>query len=364
MLIPDLNQYITSLDGAEYKGFVIPLFALAAMISRPFSGKLADTIGRIPVMIVGVLVCFVIGFVYPLWQTLMGFLFLRFMHGFSAGFKPTGTVAYLADIVPVNKRGEAMGMIGMFGTLGMSIGLSVGPRITSSYGIETLFRASSLVSILSIILIIGMKESLANKQPIRLSHFSVGVKDFMEPKVFAPSIVMILTIISLGAILTIIPDLSDHLGLPPENRGLFFSVFTIASIVVRFAAGKASDKYGRANILKISTFMIALAMFMMGWVTSVNELIVVAVIFGLAVGINSPTIFAWTVDLADSRYRGRATATMFIALELGVIIGGVLSGFLYRNDPSNFVITLSGCGSFAFLAFLYLLFIHPKYVQK
>jgi len=364
MIIPDLNEYITSLGGADYKGLIIPMFALAAMISRPFSGKLADNIGRIPVMIVGVIVCFAIGFVYPLWQTLGGFLFLRFMHGFSAGFKPTGTAAYLADIVPVTKRGEAMGLLGMFGTLGMSVGPSVGPWISSAYSLQTLFHTSSVVAILSILVIIGMKETVVDKKPMSLSLLKVGTKDFFEPRVFTPSLIMILTVISFGAILTVIPDFSDHLGLKRESRGLFFTVFTVASVAVRFAAGKASDKYGRANILKVSTLSIAIAMFLIGNVTTVNEFIGVAVIFGLAVGMNSPTIFAWTVDLADPRYRGRAMATMFIALEIGIIIGGLLSGFLYNNNPENFFITFSGCGIFAFIAFLYLILIHPKYDTK
>lgn len=364
MIIPDLYEYITSLGGADYKGLIIPMFALAAMISRPFSGKLTDTIGRIPVMIFGVIVCFVIGFVYPLWQTLGGFLFLRFMHGFSAGFKPTGTAAYLADVVPVNKRGEAMGMIGMFGTLGMSVGPSVGPWISSHYDLQMLFHTSSIVAIFSILVLIGMKETLQDKQPMRISLLRIGVKDFFEPRVFTPSLVMILTVISFGAILTIIPDFSDHLGLPREKRGLFFTVFTVSSVAVRFAAGRASDKYGRANILKISTLSIAIAMFLIGNVESVNEFMGVAVLFGLAVGMNSPTIFAWTIDLADDQYRGRAMATMFIALEIGIIIGGLLSGLLYNNNPDNFLITFAGCGVFAFLAFLYLIFILPRYVGK
>lgn len=364
MIIPDLNEYITSLGGADYKGLIIPMFALAAMLSRPFSGKLADNIGRIPVMIVGVLVCFVIGFIYPLWQTLGGFLFLRFMHGFSAGFKPTGTVAYLADIVPVDKRGEAMGMIGMFGTLGMSMGPSIGPWISSTYNLQVLFHTSSVVAIFSILVLIGMKETLVDKKPMSLSLLKIGTKDFFEPKVFAPSLIMILTVISFGAILTVIPDFSDHLGLVREQRGLFFTVFTVASLAVRFIAGKASDKYGRANILKVSTLGIAVAMYLIGNVTTVHEFIGVAVLFGLAVGMNSPTIFAWTVDLADTKYRGRAMASMFIALEIGVIIGGLLSGFLYNNNPENYFITFAGCGTFAFLAFLYLMLILPRYHTK
>jgi MFS family permease len=88
MIIPELPNYLSSLGGAEYKGLIIALFTLSAGLSRPFSGKLADKIGRIPVMIFGASVCFVVSLMYPLLSFVSGFLFLRFAHGFSAGFTP------------------------------------------------------------------------------------------------------------------------------------------------------------------------------------------------------------------------------------------------------------------------------------
>ncbi len=65
MIIPMLPDYLTSLGGGEYKGLIIALFTITAGLSRPFSGKLADKIGRLPVMIFGAVVCFVAGLAYP-----------------------------------------------------------------------------------------------------------------------------------------------------------------------------------------------------------------------------------------------------------------------------------------------------------
>jgi MFS family permease len=57
MLIPELPSFLTSLGGAQHKGLIISLFTLTAMISRLFSGKLADKIGRVPAIIFGAVVC-------------------------------------------------------------------------------------------------------------------------------------------------------------------------------------------------------------------------------------------------------------------------------------------------------------------
>src|SRR5690606_26392454 len=57
MIIPELPNYLSSLGGGEHKGLIIALFTLTAGISRPFSGKLTDQWGRVPVMAVGSIVC-------------------------------------------------------------------------------------------------------------------------------------------------------------------------------------------------------------------------------------------------------------------------------------------------------------------
>src|SRR5690606_41114457 len=66
MILPELPAYLSSLGGEEYKGLIISLFALTALFSRPFSGKMADKLGRVPVMMAGSAVFLVVGILYPL----------------------------------------------------------------------------------------------------------------------------------------------------------------------------------------------------------------------------------------------------------------------------------------------------------
>jgi MFS family permease len=133
MIVPELPSFLSSLGGAEHKGLIIALFTVTALISRPFSGKLADRIGRKPVIMAGSLVCFVCSLMYPLLTTVFAFLFLRLMHGFSTGFTPTGQTAYIGDIIPAERRGEAMGLLGTAGTLGMAGGPALGGWLSTLY---------------------------------------------------------------------------------------------------------------------------------------------------------------------------------------------------------------------------------------
>ncbi len=333
MLIPELPAYLANLGGEKYIGLIIALFTLTAGVSRPFSGKLADTVGRIPVMIFGAAVCCICGMLYPMINTVFFFLLLRFFHGFSTGFKPTGTSAYVADVATDTRRGEAMGFLGLCSSLGMAGGPALGSTLALAYSPDMMFYTSSVLAILSVLILTGMKETLPQpaRRPFSLSLLKLSRHEIFEPRVIAPCITLLLTTFSFGIILTVIPDLSDQLLI--ANRGLFFTCFTVASVAVRFFAGKASDRFGRVKVLKVSATLLVTSMILLMTVESQEMFIVSAIVFGLSFGMNTPTIFAWTIDLSQPQHRGKGLATMYIALEAGIGLGALCSGWIYGGNP-------------------------------
>ncbi len=353
MIIPELPEYLSTLGGADYKGLIIALFTLTAGLSRPFSGKLTDKVGRIPVMIFGSLVCLVAGVLYPVLGTVLGFLLLRLFHGLSTGFKPTATSAYVADIAPAERRGEAMGILGFFSSIGMASGPVLGSFLTNFFSIDFMFYASSVLAFGSVLVLIGMKETLKEKEPFRFELLKVKRKDILEPRVFPSSFVLMFNVFAFGVILTIIPDLSVYLGI--HNKGLYFAIFTIASLLVRIFAGQASDRYGRVPVLIIATITIILALILTAFSYNVQTFYISAAVYGFGIGMGSPTSYAWTIDLSDHRHRGRAMATMFIALELGIGVGAIVSSWLYNNNPRNFTLVFLISASVTCVSLIYLL---------
>jgi MFS family permease len=353
MLIPELPGYLSAMGGANYKGLIIALFTLTAGFSRPFSGKLTDTIGRVPVMAVGSIVCVICGFLYPVLTTVSGFLFLRLIHGFSTGFKPTATSAYVADVVPENRWGEAMGIHGVCFSTGLAIGPAIGSTITDYYSINTLFYCSSLFALLSVIILGNMKESLPEKQPFRLSLLRINRHEIIEWKVIPAALITFLSYISYGAILTLIGDWATHLG--TSNKGMFFMVFTLASLLIRFIAGKASDRYGRVGIIKISLVLLAVSLMLIGLANSPFLLMCASALYGVATGMLSPSVNAWTIDLSDPLYRGKAVATMYIALEAGIGLGALIAGWLFIDNISMIPATFYICAGITIMALIYLL---------
>jgi MFS family permease len=354
MIVPELPSYLTSLGGAEHKGLIISLFTVTALLSRPFSGKLADRIGRVPVMITGSIVCFICSLFYPILTSVSAFLLLRLVHGFSTGFTPTGQAAYLSDIIPADRRGEAMGLLGTAGTLGMAAGPAIGGLSSNQFGIDFMFYCSSFFGLLSIIILLGIKETLKEKHPIGLALLKIHKRDLFEPRVWLPCVIMALCVYAYGVLFTIIPDFGEHVGI--RNKGLLFTYFTVASLAVRLIAGKASDRWGRIPVLRISAFTIAVGMFIIAFADSRLGLIIGVTLYGLGQGTNSPTLLAWATDLSDPHHKGRGLASLYIFMELGIGVGAFTSGLVYGNDPSQFFTTFLIASILSGMAFLYLVF--------
>jgi MFS family permease len=360
MLLPELPDYLTRLGGQDYKGFIIALFTLTAGISRPFSGKLADTVGRIPVMVFGSLVCFICGFFYPLTITVAAFLGLRLLHGFSTGFKPTGTAAFIADIIPLERRGEAMGLLGVAGSVGMAAGPMLGSELAQRFSLDTLFYCSSGLALLSLVVQGTMTETLprAQRQPFSWKLLKLeGWHEVVEPQVLAPALVTLLCLLPFGAVLTVVPDQSRFLGLLGKDKGLFYTCYTGASLVIRLVAGRTSDRYGRVPVLIGSSAIMVASLGLLALAQSVPVFLAGAILLGLGTGLNSPTLYAWTVDLSHPERRGRAVATMYIALEAGIGIGALLAGWIFSNQAAHlpYVHLLSAASVVAALGYLLVL---------
>ena len=355
LILPELNNYISILDGADKKGLIITLFTISAAISRPFSGKLADTIGRKKVIYLGIICSFIVMLIYPFSYSVLFFLILRFLHGFSAGFAPTGATALLTDLIPEKSRGHAMGIWGTFISLGIGVGQTLGSWIYLSFGFTILFLIGALFSLIAFILVFWIKETLVNQQEFNFKLLKISWKDVFEPNVLPAAFVMLLSAMCSGMIFVLTPDLSTYLGI--SNKGFFFGIYVIATILIRLLTSSLSDRIGREKTLLIGCFILVISMLLVGTSNSIVSYIFAAIIFGIATGITSPTMFAWTADLSHEDRRGVGAGTMFIALEFGIMFGALLTLVSYDSTKSTIFITFLIGAIMATIACIYLIVI-------
>ncbi|PCJ81084.1 MAG: MFS transporter [Bacteroidetes bacterium] len=347
MILPELPGYLSQMGASHLIGYIVGLFTLGALVSRFFSGKIADKAGRRVVMIIGTSVTAIAGFCYVLLGYISGleffaiesgmiavwvFLGLRFFHGLSTGFRPAGSSALLTDIVPVDRRGEALGFLGVAGNAGMAGGPAIGSFLAVEWGYDAMFIASSILGIASLLITLKLPETLPNSRAIEWRDLNVFRGKNFEKAAWPAAISLLPVALAFGVFLTITPNFVEGLGY--KYKGLFNTIIVVASISMRFVAGKASDKYGRKPVLAIGGILLFLGMGILSYSTTKLAAAFGGIVYGLSIGINMPTIFAWTADLAPKGKIALAIGTTLVALEIGIGLGAFVSGSLFSSDEN------------------------------
>ena len=353
LILPEMNGFISGLGGSEVKGSIIFLFSVAAGVSRPFAGRLADLIGRKRSVFIGLGIAIAASISYAWVGALSVFFVLRFAHGLSAGFAPTGATALLTDILPPGRKGAAMGLWGTFISLGIGVGQALGSYIFERSNFDTLFMTSAAFGILALLLLSPIKETLPEQQAFQWRQLLIKWEDVVEPSVKPAALIMLLTAISSGLIFVLTPDYSTYLGI--ANKGYFFGIYVLSTIGIRLVFSSLSDRIGRRETMVIGCSLLVLSMVLLGYADDLWSYSFAAVIFGLATGISSPTLFAWTADLSLAHRRGTGSGTLFIALEIGILIGSGLTFLFYKNTIESARHCLFIAAGFGVIALLILL---------
>ena len=361
LLLPEMNEFISDLGGENYKGLIIALFTIFAGLSRPFSGKLSDLIGRKKVMMIGMIIGAIITALYPFSGVVLFFLSLRLLHGFSAGFLPTGATALVSDVLAPELRGRGMGIWGVFISLGIGIGQYTGTPVKQIFGLNGLFMIATSACLFSGVLITLLRETLPNPQKFKWSMLKIQWDDAFDPSVMPAAVVMFLSAVSSGIIFVVTPDMGLYLNI--ENKGWFFGVYVLSTILIRAFGGGISDKIGRRKTLIGGMIILIISMTTVAFCTSLVVYTAGAVLFGVATGIASPTLFAWTADLSKPERRGVGSGTLFIALEFGILLGALSTLVTYNNTFDSIPIVFLFGSLLALFSLLYLIW-HLRYRQS
>jgi predicted MFS family arabinose efflux permease len=122
----------------------------------------------------------------------------------------------------------------------------------------------------------------------------------------------------------------DSLGF--QYKGFFNFSFILSSIAMRIFAGRRADRWGRERSILVGFILLIIGVTTIGFANSQFTVLLGGLIYGLSIGINKPSIFAWTADLSSPGKIGMALATMLLALEIGIGSGSFISGAMYAGE--------------------------------
>ncbi len=263
------------------------------------------------------------------------------------------------DILPHNRRGEGMGILGAFMSIGLGAGQALSSPLTAAFSLNGTFILSASSALISGVLMIFVRETLDNKIVFKRKLLLVKKHEIFDPLVKPVAITMFLSAYCTGVILVLVPDLSGFLGI--ENKGVFFMYYVVFTIIMRLGFGKISDIRGRREVLLLAMIILLGSVIVLAMAENHIVFALAAVLFGIASGLSSPSLFAWTADLSDPEHKGRGTGTMFIALEMGIMFGSISTLLIYDNTMETLQWCLYIAAIMCMLSVGYLQFLKGKY---
>lgn len=150
--------------GGAIAGFAMATFALGSAISIQFSGRLSDSHGRKPMIVLGLLLNLVFTGVLGFANTPMLVIGFSFLAGIGGGLLNPAQQATLADLIG-NERsgGKVLANFQMAQDLGAITGPILVGMLADAYGYQFAFLACSLVALVSaLVWIFHGKETLAS----------------------------------------------------------------------------------------------------------------------------------------------------------------------------------------------------------
>ncbi len=356
---PTLPFFITHLGGrASDVGLLIGVSSLVAFSIKPLAGRWVDQHGRVAMMSAAAAL-FSCAAVLHVWTFSLFFLFsLRIIYGIAIGCFTTASGAYLADIAPPARRGEAASYWGLVNSLAMGAIPPLALGLMSSESLHPL--ETSLVTLLpgreaaaawpeNFALLFLMAASIS----LSACGLSRGMREVHTPaatrtrhplyarEALFPTAVQFCLYLTFTSYTTFLPLHAHTLGM--ANAGFLYSTYALALISTRLVGARLSDQRGRAAVIIPGLSCVMAGFFVFALTTTPPLLYVGVALYGLGVGLAQPGLSALTIDRLAPERRGLGMSTFGQGLDLGMGVGGVAMGAIATHFGYS-LMYLCGCG--------------------
>jgi predicted MFS family arabinose efflux permease len=327
MLMPTMPPQAKELGASDVQiGLVTTLFAISAIIARPFIGFILESSSRKWLVVTGTVALFILTISYAFSAVILFFLAIRFIHGIVWGLSTTvnGTVA--VELVPSKRIGEGMGYFGLSVTIGMIFAPSLGILLYQNFGFYTLIIGAGILGLIGIItLACGKYHTPKNVQekifnPKEFSFFS----SLFTKESWYPAVVTILTTFGYGAIVTFIVIFGEERGI--DQIFLYYFCNAIMATIVRPVTGKWFDAKGPWALIVACALLTIAGLWVLSYTYSVGMLIIAGALFGAGYGSLMPALQAWVLSKTPSEKRGTANGMFYSAIDLGLGLSAILLG--------------------------------------
>jgi predicted MFS family arabinose efflux permease len=313
-----LPRYLTSarLTDAQI-GLVLGAFGVASLLGRPLAGRAADRWGQRRVMLWGSMALLIGIAGMPLASNISVLFLLRLLQALGYIAFTTAGTALVVTLTPPAARRQRLAVFGTAANAAMMTAPALIAALLPYVPLAATFWLAGALALLagSLTIAIGFRPPAeAPSQPGRWS---------VSPSLGRAMLVSLCFGLGFGAFLQFIPLLVERRGV--FSAGVLYICYGAGIIATRVLSQRWLGRAGAGQVLLVASLLLSVGLGWTAFAGTIGALAAAALLIAAGCGLLHPTLIALHALLLPQA-PGRATATFYIAFDLGIGVGGWLLG--------------------------------------
>jgi MFS family permease len=330
-LLPTAPFRIQDLGGTTFAaGLFLGCLTYASATSAPFTGAIADRIGRRRTLLIASAVSFLCSIGYGLARSYPVMLVLVVVHGVFWSALLSASAAYLTNMLPERRRAEGIAYWGLSSVASIAVAPPLAFWMMERGGWTAICVCCAALNVVMGAIAFALPDEPGHERQLPLPFVGAGAgRRFVEWRVLALSLTLFMYSFGYGAITSFSAMFADALGVSPKS--LYLTLLAVVILVTRPLSGTLADRIGYRRVFVPCLALIAVGLALLASASTPTVLVASAVVFGVGFGTAYPVFVAYIMRDVHVTRRGAAFGAILAAFDTGIGTGSTTVGWLIER---------------------------------
>ncbi len=324
------NMSIASVPGsligqpAWVIGLVVGALGVTGMLMRPIVGVLLDGGNRMRWVRIGALGSGVAFVGYSLGLGPWAMLGFRLIHGIATACFTVSMLAVVSGALPPLRRGMGVGFYQTSGAAAQLYSAPLAIWLVQAFSFEVSFLFSAAMTVIA--LVAGTLAGDPKPPPPAQKSGGWMSRGWVSPSALKPALVFLSVTAPWGAVTAFLLVFASDRHI--ENAGFFYTVVAFSQVAARLGVGWLADKLSPAKAVTPALICACIGLLVLASAHDTRTMMIAGLLYGLGLASTQTSIMTIVVDRTHPSVLGSAAATYTMAWDVGLVLGGVLFGFV------------------------------------
>ncbi|MBS4210096.1 MFS transporter [Bacillus sp. FJAT-50079] len=341
--LPIMTPLAISLGATPFlTGLVVGMYSFSNTIGNIASGFLTDRKGPYVILLLGLLLSGSSLFLYSLADNAWLLLFIRFVHGLTAGLIVPAAFTFLANSVAAEKKGKGGAISGAFVGLAAVIGPAFSGIVASKTSEVTVLSITAILMIaLGLLSFFFLRSAVIRKKETDHKGEKISVRVFFQNLSIVKAFVgAFFLMFSQGVLAYMLPLKVADLGQDTQTSGMLLSTFGIVAILIfLLPTNRLFDKIKPLKTLIFGMAMMGLGLLLISLSSNISIIYIIMGIYGIGFAFLFPSLNSLLIEATENTFRGQAYGYFYAFFSIGVVVGSSVTGFLALTANEGFLLT-------------------------